>query len=322
MTKHKQGLIVVYGDINIDIVFYVNKLPKGDIAVSAKSMRIAHGGVGGNIAVALSRLGLNVELVGAIGCDILGSEALSTLKSENVGVRFVDRVSEESTGVMVVIVLPDGSRTIIGYRGANSLANPDKLIGELNNPVAHVHISGYMALNSNGLENIIKLARWGKRLNATVSLDLEGIALEKPHVISKLKGLIDYVFLNRDELNHIVSVGDVREGAKTVYEAMELKALFLKMGARGSIVVTDDRVLEVKPFKVKAIDTTGAGDAFNAGVIYGLILNLKPWEAAILGNAMGAYACTGYGARHTPKNVGELVSLFPTLKKILGRVEK
>lgn len=120
---------------------------------------------------------------------------------------------------MVVLVLPDGPRTIIGYRGANSIANPNRLIGEFNNSVIHIYISGYMALNSNGIQNIMKLAKWNKGLDATVSLDLEGIALEKPHVTSKLRGPIDYIFLNRDELNHILNVSNVREEVRIVYEA-------------------------------------------------------------------------------------------------------
>lgn len=308
---------MVFGDINIDILFYIDSLPSGDISIVARSMKVMHGGVGGNIAVALSRLGVKVELVGAVGIDIFGDEAIKVLSQEGVDTRLIERINEEPTGVMTILVLPNGSRTIIGYRGANTLANPRTALESMDTRIIHVHISGYMALGKDGETNIATLARKGKEVDATVSIDLEGIATEKPGLVRRLKGYVDYVFLNKDEMTYLVGTNSIEEGIRRIHEILKPRTVFLKLGSKGSAIITNDRVVRIPAFKVEVVDTTGAGDAFNAGVIYGLILDLKPEEAALIGNAMGAYSCTGYGARHLPRDINELVSKFPTLNRIL-----
>lgn len=317
MKLHKHGVVLVFGDINIDVFFYVDSLPTGDISIVARSMKIMHGGVGGNIAVALSRLGVKVELVGAVGTDIFGDEAIKTLSREGVDTRLIERINEEPTGIMTILVLPNGSRTIIGYRGANALANPRTALESMDTRIKHVHISGYMALSRNGEKNIITLAKRGKEVNATVSIDLEGIATEKPGLVHMLKDYVDYVFLNKDEMTYLVGTSSIEKGIKRIHEILKPSTVFLKLGSKGSAIITNGKVVRIPAFKVEVVDTTGAGDAFNAGVIYGLILNLKPEEAALIGNAMGAYSCTGYGARHLPRDINELISKFPILNKIL-----
>lgn len=317
MRLHRRGVVLVFGDINIDILFYVDSLPSDDVSIVAKSMKVMHGGVGGNIAVALSRLGVKVELVGAVGTDTFGDEAIKALAQEGVDTRFIERISKEPTGVMTILVFPNGSRTIIGYRGANILANPRTALKSMNTRIAHVHISGYMALSKDGEANITTLAKRGKEVGTMVSIDLEGIATEKPELVHRLKGYVDYVFLNKDEMTYLIGVSSIEEGIKRIYEILKPSAVFLKLGSQGSAIITNDKVLRIPPFRVEVVDTTGAGDAFNAGVIYGLMLNLKPEEAALLGNAMGAYSCMGYGARHLPRDINELLNKFPTLNKIL-----
>ncbi len=134
-----------------------------------------------------------------------------------------------------------------------------------------------------------------------------------------MRGLPDYVFLNADELRILTRGSGLEGGGRELLKYLRAKAVFVKLGSRGSAVITSDgRVVGVPPFKVsRVVDTTGAGDGFNAGAIFGLLRGLKPPEAARVGNALGAYVCSGLGARHLPKDLRDLLSTYPELLDLL-----
>lgn len=151
----------------------------------------------------------------------------------------------------------------------------------------------------------------------STSIDLEGISISKPQEISKLKGLVDIVFLNEDELYKATGESSITSGINKLAKILRPKYLFLKMGANGSLVFINGKIIKEKAFRVRVVDSTGAGDGFNAAIIYGLLKKLSINSILLLGNAMGAYACTGFGARHYPRNIQELISYFPVLKEYL-----
>ena len=310
--------VAVLGDLNIDLLLRVDFIPTADIAVAAKELRIDHGGVAGNLAVALSRLGVKSRVIGAVGRDVFGSEIINRLRRDGVDTRYVKVIKEVPTGIMVVLIVPSGMRTIIGFRGANAYINlSSDEVNEVLRDVIHVHISGYTGLNNDGGSFMLKLARISKELGMSVSVDLEGIAIHKKNLVNRLRGTVDYVMLNGDELKYLSGCEDIEEGLNKLDNTLKPKAIFLKLGPRGSMVYYGGVITKVEPFKVRAIDSTGAGDAFNAGVIYGLLRGLEPTEAAKIGNAMGAYACLGSGARYLPRGIDELVSMFKELSEII-----
>jgi len=312
------NLVAVFGDLNIDLLLRVDYIPTADIAISAKELRIRHGGVGGNVAVALSRLGLKVRLIGAVGADIFGSQVVEELRKEGIDVSYVKRINIP-TGIMVVLVTPTGARSIIGFRGANKLVSlSDEEIDNALRGVKHLHLSGYMALNDDRGELLLKLAKVAKELKLTISIDLEGIATERREMIHKLKGLIDYALLNKDELRYLSGTNDVEEGIKYLLNVLSPKAVFIKLGPKGSIAASRNTKEYVPAFKIRAVDSTGAGDAYNAGIIYSLLRGLTLSDAALFGNAMGAFTCLGHGARYLPRSVDELITKFPIIRRVVS----
>ncbi len=315
-----KNYVVVFGDLNIDLLLRVDFIPTADIAVAAKELRIDHGGVAGNLSVALSRLGIKARVIGAVGRDVFGSEIISRLKADGVDTRYVKIIEKVPTGIMVVLIVPSGMRTIIGFRGANAYVSlGDEELRYALQEAIHVHISGYTGLNADNGGFMLKLARVSKDLGMSVSIDLEGIAIHRKDLVDKLRGFVDYVMLNGDELKYLSGCEEIEEGLNKLDSILKPKVIFLKLGPRGSVVFYRSKTTKVDPFKVKAIDSTGAGDAFNAGVIYGLLRGLDPIDAARIGNAMGAYACLGSGARYLPRSTEELVSMFRELSEILQR---
>lgn len=293
--------VTVLGDLNIDVILKVPHPPIGDISVAAEEAHISPGGVGGNVATYLTMLGDEVSLLTGVGNDVIGKyliQDLITMGVKTDSVKVVDRVP---TGTMVIILLPSGERSIVGFRGANQHVEFTRaeleraLIG-----VSHAHASGYFALNKDGGQTLLLYLKVAKEIGATTSIDLEGISTQRKNLIPSLHGLVDYVFINKDELKLLTGEEDIANVAESLFKKLSPKALFIKAGRDGSYVLDSDaRLLHVPTKAVVAKDTTGAGDAFDATTIHELISGASPAAAAEKGNVAGAEASLRLGARPT-----------------------
>jgi len=307
---------LILGDINIDLIFRIDRSLKTGDSIALREMIVSYGGVGGNLSSALARLGVPTALIGAVGEDGFGDLALRELRRSGVDVRYVRRIEGESTGISVVLIDPSGERTLICARGANAAyrLRGDEL--EALRDVRHLHLSGYMMLNDDDGESCIRLLRSAKMWSISTSMDLEGVALEDPRKAFKIRGLVDYILMNDLEARSLIkskrlSVNEVR----SLKDLLEARTLLIKLGGRGCMVV-DEGVEVIPAYRVKVLDSTGAGDAFNAGFIYGLLRGLRTRDAARIGNAVGAYKCMGLGARHHP-SIRQLLELFPELAELI-----
>jgi len=290
--------VAVAGDLNVDVFLKVPALPRLDVSVAARSARVGPGGVAGNTASHLVRLGVDALLVAAIGDDVLGEYLSAKLRGTGISLGYVHVVEGESTGVMVIMLLPNGEKAIVGYRGANECLTITREEGEeVASRVNHVHASGYMALNRDGGESLLNLLSEAVKAGLTTSVDLEGIATQAKHFLPKLRGLVTYVFINGAEASELCGEGDVIECTQGIVKSLGAEVAFLKLGREGAAVITPERVGSVRQRNVveEPVDTTGAGDAFNAAVIASLIKGASPTEAAREGNEAGAYACTYLG---------------------------
>ncbi len=289
--------VVVLGDLNIDLIIRVEGNLLEDSSIISRQAILSPGGVGANIASNLAYMGYRVRVLGAVGRDVFGTYILEELKKRGIDVAHIQLVDNILTGFMVVLVGQHGNKTIIGSRGANQYFKlDDETVKEVIQDTRHLHVSGYAALNVDGGETLLKLLVNAKKNGKSTSIDLEGIALYKREFIDKLKGIVDYVFLNRIEAEHLCTENEAVKCSIKILEKIKPKTLFLKMGDKGSKVISYsgneivvDDVEAYKPTKI--IDTTGAGDAYNATVIAYLIKGESPLEAARKGSIAGAKAC-------------------------------
>ncbi len=309
--------VVVLGDINVDLVFFVDEPPRPGGMSLARNFQEHHGGVGGNIASALARLGVKVGLIGAIGMDAFGEKALAALRERGVETSRISVIKGYHTGLMSISVDNRGERAIVGSRGANAvrrLADEDL---EYISRSRHLHVSGYQMLNRDRGEGALRLLQHAKKLGLTVSIDMEGAAFLS-QVEEKLGGLPTHVFANRWEAEGFTGAKNEGEMVRRLRRRLGSEAAVVKLGEGGCIVDWRNGTKLIPAFKVKVVDSTGAGDAFNAGFIYGILNGLSPEESAIIGNAMGAYKCSGFGARHHP-TLKELFDRFPQVSSLIRR---
>ncbi len=293
--------VTVAGDLNIDIIVNVTGEVLEDSSTITSDAKIMPGGVGANIASNIVHLGMNARVLGAVGDDVLGRFLIEKLSMRRIDVGDIEIIGNVSTGFMIVLVSEKGKKTIIGSRGANEYFElVENKIYEVVERTRHIHVSGYMALNKDGGRTLVELLRASKGEHRTTSIDLEGIAQYSPDFIYKIKGLVDYVFMNKIEAQRLCETNDPVDCSIKTLLKINARALFLKIGEQGSIVLINGdeglRTIRVDPFKtLNPIDCTGAGDAYNAAVIVSLLNGESFVEAARKGNRQGALACERIG---------------------------
>ena len=287
--------MVSVGNANVDIFFVVDNFPKEDQEVIAIEHYQRYGGAGANVAVALAKLGLRTCFLGCVGNDELGLGFIKDLKRYCVDTTWIYKSNELNTGRVVILIKKDtGQKMMIAYRGANALLKAEIFPEKVFKEARHLHIS---SLPPN---KAIDFIRRVKRYEKTVSYDPgSGITAGLNSFIPLLRQ-IDILFLNKSELFTLTGVNDLRR-ALNILLCYGVKGIVVKLGKNGALY--KDNKIEVKcpAFKVKkVVDTTGAGDAFDAGFLYGFLNKLTIKDSLTLGNAVAALKIRKKGARSSP----------------------
>jgi len=287
--------IISIGNINIDLSFYVDKIPEVDYEVLA-DLEIFHGGAAANFAVAASRLGLKVGIIGCVGNDYFGKKAIEELEKEGVITNFIRMVNEKITGMVCVIVEKNGNRRMLAYRGANEYL--DKVVDEF---IDKIHCK-YVQLCNVNKRVFTKVKEKIRKMK--ISLDPGGRIVELS--LNDLEG-IDLLLLNEVECKKLTNM-NYKEGAKLLSKYVNI--VVVKIGEKGAYLFDGNKEIEMPAIKVNVVDTTGAGDAFNAGFITGLIKGLSLKECLHWGIATASLKIQKKGARNGLPNINELMKFL------------
>jgi ribokinase len=237
--------VVVIGDLMVDVVAR-HGAPLAHGSDTEASTRLRGGGAGGNVAAWLLHAGAEPALVGRVGDDPLAAVALSGLDGAD---RHVERAAGERTGICVVLVGPDGERTMLPDPGANAgLAFGDLPAGDV------LYLSGYTLLREPSRPAAQRALAIARERGMAIALDLASAApLARAPRFMSWAGPVDLLLANEAELE---VVGDT--GARE---------LVVKRGARGATWIEGTRAVDVPAQPARVRDTTGAGDAFAAGFL-------------------------------------------------------
>lgn len=285
--------VVVVGSINMDLVVRVPALPRAGDTVLGDRLLTIPGGKGANQAVAAARLGAEVRMIGRVGGDAFGSELVSGLQADGVDTIGVAVDGAEPSGVALIVVDEAGENQITVAPGANGavgeaeiarlrdgLAREDVVVLQLEIPLRAVH-AAIAAARDAGARVI---------LNAAPSGALAGRPMPN----------VDLLIVNEGEADQL--------GGVALVEAVD--ALVVTLGAHGSALYEQNRVTQIEPQKVDAVDATAAGDAFVGAAAFALSRGSSLVEAVRLGGAAGAAATTKVGARPSLPTAADLKRLF------------
>lgn len=282
--------IILFGDINLDINAVLPGYPLygGEVIVD----EIAHqlGGSAAITALILAQIGAKPGLLACLGADTSGKELLNTLKQANVDTCCVQVDSTARTGMVYVMVTPDGERTMFTARGANKLTIARPNWKTYIQTTKWYHLSGYALLASPPNESAFYTLALSQSNDCLVSLDPS----PEPalHAAEGLKALLPYIDLflpNEQEALILSEYTNLKDAILSLLDkGAETLTVIVKRGAKGCIVANHRIYLEMPAFPIKVVNTTGAGDAFNAGIIQGQILNLNWTTTALFANLLGA----------------------------------
>lgn len=276
--------VLVVGSINMDLVGYTERIPHIGETVLGDRFTMVPGGKGANQALAAARLGAEVTMLGAVGNDSYGVQLLDHLKANGVDVKYVLK-KPVSTGVALINVDAQGNNQIVVVPGANFAILPEDLeecrqlfnlndvvIMQLEIPLDTVG----KAIELAGANNIVIL-------NPAPAREIPQEWLAK----------INYLVPNEHEVNLL----GIDTGNQFADFGKMVGNLVITEGAKGTSYLQDGELKGIEAFKVKAVDTTAAGDAFIGGFSVALAEGKNLAEAVKFGNAVAALAVTREGAQ-------------------------
>ncbi len=287
--------VLVVGSINMDMVVRSPHMPAPGETVLGDGFVTSPGGKGANQAVAAARLGARCRMIGRVGEDPFGQALLEGLRDEGIDCANVMTTAGEPSGVAMIVVDSRGENSIVVASGANDRLTPDDVFSRAEAFGGIDVVVLQLELPLPTVRAAIDLAR---RNNCKVILD----PAPMPKCLAPSICEVDVITPN-------VTEAEMLTGTKTGEEkadmniAMDLiargaKAAVLKLGSRGSMVVTaDGHMARVWAYNVDIVDTTAAGDAYTAALAV-CVAECRPLvEAARFANAAGALACTRLGAQ-------------------------
>lgn len=263
MTPKTNTKICVIGDINVDVITLLSgPLQKNTDTTSVNAITL--GGSTCNIAVWLTHLGAITDLVGAIGDDVLGTWVITQLQAFGVSDENIRTATSNRTGTCVILVDETGARSMMPDFGANLLQTVDHEIEELINDSDIVVMSAYTFLRSESRTFALDVLECVERSSARMVIDAASsspITNAGPEKVRKYLARADLVLANEDEF------AALEQGAPGNWTA-DFKNLIVKRGPRGALwLKRGQEVASVKAEDVRVLDTTGAGDAFCAGLL-------------------------------------------------------
>lgn len=289
------GRLVCLGDIMIDIhAMLPDRLSPGSDTPAPISF--GHGGSAANTACWLAGLGVPTLFAGKVGDDAHGREAVARLRDHGVTTR-VSIDPGTPTGVCLVLVTPDGERTMIPSAGANAnLAEADIIEPPLLTEADRLHLSGYSLLTEGSRAAARAALAQAGRLGVPVSVDAASAApIRRVGGRQMLAWLPAGALLlaNADELAALTE-DDPNGPAALIERGL---SVIVKQGSRGAFLVTAEGQWQLPTEALDVLDSTGAGDAFAAGVLAGLHAGVGLVEAVGAGNRLGARAVGQLGGR-------------------------
>jgi ribokinase len=292
--------IVVVGSINIDLVANTERIPVEGETTTGQDFHIYPGGKGANQAVAGAKLGYPVRMIGRLGDDAFAHQLRAGL--ENAGVDAAGVLTSPGTsGVAVILVARTGQNSIVVTPGANALVTP----ADLDASVAVIRSAGIVLTQLEiPIATVLHLAKICAREAVPLMLDPDPAQALPAELLSQLSWFTP----NQTEAAFFLGESDDDPPASArLLKSRGIKGVVLKLGSRGAYLSPADGHAEfVKPFAVKAIDTTAAGDCFNGAFATGLCLGKNPVESARFAAAAAAISVTRAGAQPSMPTMHEV----------------
>ena len=294
--------ICVIGSLNMDLVVNVDTMPKPGQTIIGSNFKEVPGGKGANQAVAMARLNGNVSMIGKVGEDGFGQTLINSLKNDKVDTTYI-QTSKGATGVALITVDKNAQNSIVVSPGANFEVKED----DIDNNIEAIKNSDIVVLQLETPLNTIKYAlNKAKELNKYTILNPAPAVKLDDEIIKN----VDLLTPNETELEIISGVSieteeDIQKAAQIMIEK-GVKELIVTLGSKGSLYINKEKSMFKKAYKVKAVDTTAAGDSYTGALAVALSQDKNIEDAMDFASKVGALSVLKEGAQ----------SSLPTLEDV------
>ena len=284
--------VVGFGALNLDKLYKVNMIAKEEEEGSVIGFKEAAGGSAANTVVGLARLELKTGFVGKVAADREGKFLLDDFRKEKVDVKGISVSEKGRSGVVMGFINQKGDRALYVDPGVNDQVefkdiNLDYVAG-----TEFLHLSSFVG------EKPFKAQKELIEQLSNVKISFDPGAIYSRKGLAALKPIIrrSYVMFPNAIETKLLTGQDYEEGAK-IFTKAGVSIVAVKLGKKGCYVTDGKESHLIEPYKVEAVDTTGAGDAFCAGFLYGLIKGRDLYECSRLGNFVASCCISKMGAR-------------------------
>jgi len=285
--------VICFGALNVDKLYKVKRIASADEESEILDFKEAPGGSAANTAVGLAKLGVKTGFIGKIATDREGELLIRSFINEGVNTDGIVVSPHGRSGQVIGFVDERGERALYVDPGVNNSLDFDEIDLDYASQTDLLHLTSFVGEKS--FQSQKKLVEEIPEISVTIDPGMiyarKGLAELRPLIERCLA-----FFPNEHELK-LLTGKDYREGAEILLKE-GVKIVAVKLGAQGCYVTDGEEAHLIEPFKVEVVDSTGAGDAFCAGFIYGMIRNKTLRECGILGNFVASRTLMKMGARN------------------------
>ncbi|WP_037352629.1 ribokinase [Selenomonas sp. FC4001] len=297
--------VLVVGSLNMDFAVYMDRRPKAGETVMAQSMKLVPGGKGANQAYALGKLGADTSMIGAVGTDTFGEQMLANLENVGVATDGIKKIAGTETGKAFIEIEKTGQNSISVIAGANAAVDEDLVKAQEEKFAKADAVVMQLEIP---MPAVVAVAKLAKKHGKTVVLDPAPARNDLP---DELWAQVDITKPNETELALLTGLPtgteeEVVTAAKALI-AKGVKNVLVTLGGDGTMHVSADKVEKFPAYKVKAVDTTAAGDCFLAAFM-SRFDGTNFAEAIDFGAKASAIAVTRQGAQTSIPTVEEVES--------------
>jgi len=302
--------ILVAGDINVDLIcsgYQAFPAPGKEVLVDDFVMTL--GGSSAICAMGLARLGNPVAFIGKVGADSWGDYCAETLRAAGVDVSGLSRDPTLRTGVTISITSAN-DRALVTFAGSVAALRAADVDAWALDDAGHLHVSSFFLQHDlrPAFRRLFALAR---SAGLSTSLDPGYDPAERwDRDLFETLEAVDVLFPNEVELAAISGTADLADGLRRMSNGRT--RVVAKLGRRGSATLAKDMLLEVPSFAIEPIDTTGAGDSFDAGFLHAWLREQPLRECLRWGSACGALSTRGLGGTPCQPDAAEVRALLAT----------
>lgn len=271
----------------------------GEIYADIIPEREVSGGSSANTVAGLASLGLSCAFIGKVHDDELGQTFSRDIGVIGVDFETIPLHQGPSTARSIVLITPDAKRSMFTYLGASQKLSVEDIDENVIKNAKFLYLEGYLWENQNSKDALIKACKIAHDNDRRVAFSLsdKSVVIKfQPELLAFVKEYVDILFGNEEEVKALLKKDDVIEASNEIKDTLEILAI--TRGEKGSIIIKKriKTIIEAETVE-NVVDTTGAGDAFAAGFLYGFLTGRSLGTCATIGNIIASEVISHYGAR-------------------------